>query len=113
MTSLDDILCIKLCIKTERTLRNDFTVAYNGKLYQIEEAIRATKVAIQERLDGTLRITYQGQKLRYRQITTRPIRVQEPVEKRRGSRISRPSTDHPWRRSLLHNHEKWMQTMNE
>lgn len=102
-----------LCIKAERVLRNDFTVAYNGKLYQVEEAIRAKKVVIQERLDGTLWITHQGQKLRYCEITARPIRVQEPVEKRRVSRISKPSTDHPWRRSMLHNHEQWMQTMNE
>jgi len=29
-----------LCIKTERTLRNDFTVAHKHKLYQIEEATR-------------------------------------------------------------------------
>jgi hypothetical protein len=102
-----------LCLKAQRVLRNDFTVAYNGRLYQIEEAIRAKKVVIEERLDGTLRITHQGQRLRYREITARPIRVQEPVEKGRIPQTFPPSTDHPWRRSLLHNHEKWMESMNK
>ncbi len=102
-----------LCIKVERVLRNDFTVAYNGKLYQIEEAMRAKNVVIQERLNGTLRITHQERKLRYHEITARPMRVQEPVEKKRVSRISRPPTDHPWRRSMLHNHEQWVQVMKE
>ena len=32
------------CVKTIRVLRNDFTVAYNGKLYQIEDAVNAEKV---------------------------------------------------------------------
>src|SRR4030042_1630479 len=32
-----------LCIKTERTLRNDFTVAHNHKLSRIEEATKASK----------------------------------------------------------------------
>lgn len=102
-----------LCLKVQRVLRNDFTVAYNGKLYQIEEATRAKKVTMEERLDGTVRITHQGQPLRYREITSRPVRPQAPVEKTRTPQTPQPSSDHPWRRSLLHNHEKWMASMNE
>jgi transposase len=102
-----------LCLKAQRVLRNDFTVAYHGKLYQIEEANRAKQVSLEERLDGTLRITHRGKPLRYREIQTRPIRVQEPVEKKRISQTSPPSGEHPWRRSLLHNHEEWKESMNE
>jgi len=102
-----------LCLKAQRVLRNDFTVAYHGKLYQIEEANRAKQVSLEERLDGTLRITHRGKPLRYREIQTRPIRLQEPVEKRTISRASPPSGEHPWRRSLLHNHEEWKESMNE
>src|SRR4030042_1592297 len=32
-----------LCIKPERALRNDFTVAHNRKLYQVKDAIHAPK----------------------------------------------------------------------
>jgi hypothetical protein len=28
------------CIRDERTPRNDFTIAYNGKLYQIKDAVK-------------------------------------------------------------------------
>ncbi|MGZ3605795.1 MAG: ISNCY family transposase [Thermodesulfobacteriota bacterium] len=63
-----------LCIKTERTLRNDFTVAHHHKLYQIEEATKASKVIVQDRMDGSMRITYKGQPLRFREITERPIK---------------------------------------
>jgi transposase len=102
-----------LCLKAQRVLRNDFTVAYHGKLYQIEEANRAKQVSLEERLDGTLRITHRGKPLRYREIQTRPIRLQEPVEKKRISQTSQPPSEHPWRRSLLHNHEEWKESMNE
>ena len=42
-----------LCIKTKRVLRNDFTIAYNGKLYQIEDNVRAKDVTVEERIDGS------------------------------------------------------------
>ncbi len=34
-----------LCIKTERVVRNDFTIAHNSKLYQILDKGRAKKVS--------------------------------------------------------------------
>ena len=47
-----------LCIKTERTLRNDFTIAHNKKLYQIEDRTRASKVMVHDHLNGSIRMTY-------------------------------------------------------
>jgi transposase len=92
-----------LCIKTERTLRNDFTVAHNHKLYQIEEATKASKVMVQDRMDGSMRITYQGRALRFREIEERPIRENKQlvVTKRRKTYI--PPIDHPWRRFKIKN----------
>jgi transposase len=93
-----------LCIKTERTLRNDFTVAHNHKLYQIEDATKASKVIVQDRMDGSMRMTYQGRALRFKEITERPIREnKQPVAtKRRKTYI--PPADHPWRRFKIKNH---------
>ncbi|HMK52761.1 MAG TPA: ISNCY family transposase [Thermodesulfobacteriota bacterium] len=99
-----------LCIKTERTLRNDFTVAHHKKLYQIEDKVRGTRVIVQERLDGSLVIVYKGQRLRFREITARPLKAQkeQPVV----IRIRKPpvpSLDHPWRRSFkfgIHRYER-------
>jgi hypothetical protein len=49
-----------LCIKTNRVLRRDWTVAHNGHLYQVHTNVRATQVVLEERLDGTLRMTHRG-----------------------------------------------------
>jgi hypothetical protein len=86
-----------LCIKTERTVRNDFTVAHDTKLYQIIEKTRAKKVIVEERLNGTMEITYKGHKLKYQEITTRPIKKNRKdvvLIKKRGHT---PHKDHPWR----------------
>ena len=42
-----------LCIKTERTLKNDHTIQYDGKLYQIDGRIRAKRVMVEELIDGS------------------------------------------------------------
>jgi len=93
-----------LCIKTERTLRNDFTVAHNHKLYQIEDATRASKVIVQDRMDGSMKVTYQGRALRFKEITERPTReTKRPVVTRRRKTYI-PPADHPWRRFKIKNH---------
>jgi len=49
-----------LSIRSERALRNDFTVAHDKKLYQIKSNIRAKKVTVDERPDGSMRILHNG-----------------------------------------------------
>jgi len=88
-----------LCIKEERTVKNDFTISYNGKLYQIEQMIRARKVTAEERLDGSLHITYQGQDLRYRMITEQlPKETSEKQLLLAARKPWVPSADHPWKK---------------
>ncbi len=91
---LDEVLCIK----TERRLRNDFTVAHNRKLYQIEDKTRASKILVHEYIDGSLRMTYRDQLLRFKEILTRPVKQQERTQVRKQrKRRSIPTADHPWR----------------
>jgi hypothetical protein len=97
---LDDILCIR----TERTLRNDFTVAHNRGLYQVHDRIRATWVTVEERLNGTLRITHQGKRLQYQPILVRPIRETVKTKPRKPPKL--PAPNHPWHRSFKHWREK-------
>jgi len=93
-----------LCKKTERTLRNDFTVAHNSKLYQVEEAIQESKVLVQDRIDGSLRIYYKDRALRFKEITERPPKEKKgPVVARRRKPYIPPS-DHPWRRFKIKIH---------
>ncbi len=89
-----------LCIKTERTLRNDFTVAHDRKLYQIQDNLRAQRVMVEERLDGSLRITHQGKRLRYHAITSRPRPVREAAKTAKTTQRTKPASDHPWCRPI-------------
>ena len=57
-----------LAVKTRRVLRRDWTVAHGGQRYQIQDRLRATQVLVEERVDGTLRITHQGRPLTYHAI---------------------------------------------
>ena len=88
-----------LCIKAKRVLRNDFTIAYNGKLYQIEDNIRARDVIVEERIDGSMLITHKDRVLKYKEIN-------KPTKAKQGTKpyvltvrkTHKPSADHPWRR---------------
>ena len=55
---------------------------------------------LEERTDGSMYITYKGTALRYKEITTRSVRVVEPPKpKIRMERKIKPSKDHPWYKS--------------
>ena len=80
-------------MKTIRRLRKDFTLAYQGGLYQVHETIRAPHVLVEEQVDGTLRITHQGRLLGFHATTPRPV----VTSVRPPRRPVTPRPDHPWR----------------
>ena len=87
-----------LCVKTERALKKDFTVAHKSKLYQVEDNVRAGKVIVEERINGSMIIAYKGRALKYREITTRPKKVKEkPKYIFKIGKVYIPPKDHPWR----------------
>jgi len=86
-----------LSIKTDRALRNDFTIAHNKKLYQIKSNIRAKKLTVEERTDGTMRIIHNGQKLIYQEIIARPVKAEKAIGKPRPRKVWTPSESHPWK----------------
>ena len=90
-----------LCLKTARALRNDHTVAHHGRLYQIEDRLGARKVMVEERLDGSLRITTGGKPLHHHEITNRPVRVEKIPQKGFLRRRTKPAADHPWRKAMV------------
>ena len=90
-----------LCIKTTRCLRRDWTVAHHGQLYQVRTNVRATHVMVEERVDGTMRITHHDRPLDYHAIPARPERVAEPPKAQVPRRPVKPTSAHPWRKRLL------------
>ena len=89
-----------LCLKTIRCLRKDFTIAYQGGLYQIHETIRAPHVLVEEHVDGTMRITHQGRSLGFHAITSRPVKIAAVTPVHPPRRPVTPRPDNPWRRRL-------------
>lgn len=89
-------LAHRLCVKTTRVLRRDWTVAHGGQLYQIQDRLRVPQVIVEDRIDGTLRITHQGRPLRYHTIPARPSRAVEPEKRPRRRPPVTPNATHPW-----------------
>ncbi len=87
------------CVKTIRVLRNDFTVAYNGKLYQIEDNVNADKVTVEERANGSIHISYRNTALKSKEITTRPKKQRQEPQAPKGPYI--PPRTAAWRRFRL------------
>lgn len=69
---LDRIFCLQT---TRVVVRRDWTVAHHGQLYQIQGNVRTTHVLVEDRVDGTMRLTHRDQALAYEALTARPARV--------------------------------------
>lgn len=86
-----------LCKKTERFLRNDFTIAHDSKLYQILVPVSAKKVIVEERMNGRMFVTYKNRYLRYKMIVQRPVKENVPQIPRVPKKPYIPPADHPWK----------------
>jgi transposase len=87
-----------LCIRTVRTLRNDFTIAHDRKLYQIQDTVKSKKVLVEEKTDGKMLITYNDVRLKFAEITARPEKQQKLKCVTHHRKGHTPSVDHPWRK---------------
>jgi len=86
-----------LCVKTERTLNNDFTIAHDKKLYQILDNTVAKKLMVEERIDGSMIMRYKDATLRFKEITNRPPKKAYEFKIRK---VYIPPADHPWKRNF-------------
>jgi transposase len=95
-----------LCIKTERTLKNDNTIKLNGKLYQVEDNIRAKRVVIEELIDGSMRIRHKGAQVAFHEIVERPLKPEKERPYLPRGKGHRPPLDSPWRPPWFKKHRK-------
>jgi len=88
-----------LCSREEHALRNDFTVAHDKKLYQVEDNTRAKKVMVEDKIDGSMLITYKDRPLKFKEISTRP-KKEEPKKtyEFKIRKVYVPPATHPWKR---------------
>ena len=68
----------------------------------MHDQVRATQVVVEDRVDGTIRITHQGRALQFQAITARPVK-EVPASPRVYARRKpvKPLPAHPWRKRVL------------
>jgi len=86
----------------ERIVQRDWTVAWDGRWFQIESeheglALVGRSVVVRQLRDGTVQLVRAGQKLRSRELAHRPARVPRPKVLKTGVADSKPAVTHPWR----------------
>jgi hypothetical protein len=104
-----------LCLRTPRTVFNDFTVRWKPGFLQLLTSQPATikpgdKVDVEVRLDQTVHLRRDGAYLAYKTIAKRPYKPFYDAQISRTSQDlrptkglgSKPSKNHPWRRLFIH-----------
>jgi len=109
-----------LSVQETRTVTNDYTVRYHGQVLQIERrstraGLRQAKIMVEQRLDGSVKLRWQGRYLRYHRVLPRPkttttttTSTRETTKDRRRVAASasapprrpkgKPAPDYPWRK---------------
>lgn len=91
----------------KRIVKNDFTIQWNGRWFQLlnhqsTTVYKRDEVMIEERLDDSIHIRHTRNEavyLIYEELLNRPKQVRRPptVLERRNT-AHKPALDHPWRR---------------
>lgn len=106
-----------LSVQETRTVANDYTLRHGGKLYQLDRSeitvgLRRSKVIVEERLDGRLKLRWRGRYLKHREINLQgaakrpnpraatPVGLRPPCVAARNNR-GIPSPNHPWRKRTV------------
>jgi hypothetical protein len=87
----------------ERVVQRDWTIAWEGRWFQIESGHEALclagrSVIVRQLRDGTVHLVREGQKLKCRELAQRPTRIPRLKALRTGPSQAKPKEAHPWRR---------------
>jgi transposase len=100
--NLDEVLSWE----EERVVQRDWTLACEGKWYQLDRqhealSLAGRKVVVRTLRDGRVQLVYRAKKLKWKELPSRPERAQKrkPIQAVRAPRP--PVAQHPWRRPLL------------
>lgn len=100
-----------LSIQEKRVVRNDGTIRYGTKLYQILDAAKSLReVVVQERIDGKIYIVDKSKDLAYRELKEPPKQMKPKKKARKSSKLSRPPMNHPFKQKSFENY-LWKEKM--
>ena len=100
--NLDEVLSWE----EERVVQRDWTVGSEGKWYQLDRqhealSLAGRKVVVRTLRNGQVQLAYRRQKLKWRELPQRPVRLKPFKLPKAGPVNQPPGTNHPWRRPLL------------
>jgi transposase len=100
--NLDEVLSWE----QERVVQRDWTVACEGQWYQLDRqhealSLAGRKVVVRTLRNGRVQLVYRGQKLKWRPLPDRPVRLKQIRPVKAVRRRQPPAANHPWRRSVL------------
>ena len=100
--NLDEVLSWE----EQRVVQRDWTVACEGKWYQLDRQHEALslvgrKVVVRTLRDGRVQLAYRGNKLKCKELPSRPERIRKSTPLQALRAIKPPGAQHPWRRPLL------------
>lgn len=93
------------CVREGRTVRNDLTIQYKRRLFQVSPqqptiVTPGTVITVAEALDGAVALSLRSCALQFTEIAERPQTPEAPRAPQ--PRVPwKPPADHPWRRPLL------------
>ena len=98
----------------ERILCKDYTIHWQNRLFQVEKhqpyfLLPRTKVMVEERLNGEIKIKYKGRYLKMHEID--PTKIRKPAKHQKlvphpikgpktYNKNSIPALNHPWRKDI-------------
>lgn len=93
------------CTREARTVRNDLTLQYKRRLFQVSPqqptiVTPGTVITVAEALDGAVALSLRSCELRFTEIAERPHPPKTPLVLKPHIPW-RPPANHPWRRRLL------------
>jgi len=89
-----------------RVVAKDWTVAWDGRWFQIDAeheglSLAGRKVTVRQLRCGTVQLLYAGKKLRWKELPARPLRESLPPRRVGRTQLVKPSREHPWRRNKV------------
>lgn len=96
-------LAESLCWEHSRVVRKDWTVSWNNRWFQIDRehenlSLADREITVRELRSGRIELLHKNRKLRWKELTQRPVRAAEPPKRIGRTRHIVPEGDHPWRR---------------
>jgi hypothetical protein len=83
-------------------VRKDWTVSWNNRWFQIDReheglSLAKREITIRQFRSGELRLLWKDRKLRWKELTQRPVRTVQPPRRIGRTRLIVPEPEHPWR----------------